>query len=451
MPCRIGCGTQHWSTFSTSTSKASMTTGCIACLTSSIRTARPLKPPWSSASAACLISTQQSICTISRQHILRVNALATTRPSSAILATSALIANRSWWGWWSTAMGSRSLTRCSLAIPAIIPHSPPCSIVWPSAPGLRKVPPWSSIAAWLMMRTLLSSKSASCTMWSPAGSRSAIAGSPILKTPRGLARCCASLPRSTPRRRSRRLRSKPKRQTSRPTCFAAASSASPKIAPSVPSRKRACAPISTSWQNASPTEGSFKATKINQAIGRLKERYPRVARYYRLNYDEPNRTLSAEFDADKHLHAERLDGCYLLKTSREDLSGDELWRIYILLPRAENAFRDMKSPLAERPIWHHLERRTDTHIFLCVLAYHLLISIEKTLLDKGVHTSWATVRDILKTHQICTVVLPTDDGSSLRIRKAATPDPDVQQFYRHLDISPDIIKPRHTWAKSNSD
>ena len=126
-----------------------------------------------------------------------------------------------------------------------------------------------------------------------------------------------------------------------------------------------------------------KAAKINQAIGRLKERYPRVARYYRLSYDEPNRTLSAEFDADKHLHAERLDGCYLLKTSRDDLSGDELWRIYILLTRAENAFRDMKSPLAERPIWHHLERRTDTHIFLCVLAYHLLISIEKTPARQG--------------------------------------------------------------------
>jgi hypothetical protein len=194
-----------------------------------------------------------------------------------------------------------------------------------------------------------------------------------------------------------------------------------------------------------------KVAKINQAIGRLKERYPRVARYYKLSYDELTGTLSAEFDTAKHLHAERLDGCYLLKTSREDLSGDALWRIYILLTRAENAFRDMKSPLAERPIWHHLERRTDTHIFLCVLAYHLLISIEKTLLDKGVHTSWATVRDILKTHQICTVVLPTDDGSSLRIRKAATPDPDVQQLYRRLDISPDIIKPRHTWAKPNSD
>jgi hypothetical protein len=101
-----------------------------------------------------------------------------------------------------------------------------------------------------------------------------------------------------------------------------------------------------------------------------------VARYYNLTYDQQNRILNAEFNADKHLHAERLDGCYLLKTSRKDLSGDELWRIYILLTRAENAFREMKSPLALRPIWHHHERRVE-------LAYHLLIAVEKTLLDKG--------------------------------------------------------------------
>ena len=189
--------------------------------------------------------------------------------------------------------------------------------------------------------------------------------------------------------------------------------------------------------------------KINQAIGRLYERYPRVARYFNLTYDHG--TLNVEFDLDRHAHAERLDGCYLLKTSRTDLSGDELWRIYILLTRAENAFRDMKSPLAERPIWHHREHRVDVHIFLCVLAYHLLISIEKTLLDNGIHTSWPTIRDILKTHQICTIVLPTDDGACLRIRKAATPDPDVEQLYRQLNVSPDIIKPRHSWATPISD
>jgi hypothetical protein len=111
-----------------------------------------------------------------------------------------------------------------------------------------------------------------------------------------------------------------------------------------------------------------KPAKINQAIGRLKERYPRVARYFDLSYAPHTATLAAPFNADKHAKAEQLDGCYLLKTDRTDLSGNELLRIYLLLTRAENAFRDMKSPLAERPIFHHTERRTESHIFLCVLA-----------------------------------------------------------------------------------
>src|SRR5271166_4855467 len=88
-----------------------------------------------------------------------------------------------------------------------------------------------------------------------------------------------------------------------------------------------------------------------------------------------------------------------------------------LLWDIENAFRDMKSPLAERPIFHHTERRTEAHIFLCVLAYHLLIAIEKTSLDQGIHSC------ARQSHQICTVVLPADDGSCLRIRKAAPRSP----------------------------
>ena len=50
-------------------------------------------------------------------------------------------------------------------------------------------------------------------------------------------------------------------------------------------------------------------------------------------------------------------------------------------------------------------------------------SYEKTLLDAGMHTSWATVREQLKTHQVNTIVLPTDGGMELRIRKATTPEP----------------------------
>lgn len=197
------------------------------------------------------------------------------------------------------------------------------------------------------------------------------------------------------------------------------------------------------------TKGKGRGTKpaeVLESIGRLKERYSRVARYYRMEYDSEKKVFHYSLDETKRARAEKLDGSYLLKTDRQDLSADEAWRIYTLLTRAEAAFRALKSPLGERPIFHHKEVRVEAHIFLCVLAYHLLISIEKTLLDAGVHTSWATVRETLKTHQINTIVLPTDSGLSLRIRQGSTPEPVHRELYQKLGIGSEIVPPRKTWS-----
>jgi len=192
-----------------------------------------------------------------------------------------------------------------------------------------------------------------------------------------------------------------------------------------------------------------KYTAISEALGRIKERYPRVARYYQLRFDVQTKRLTCAQDKDKMEKAEILDGSYLLKTDRNDLTADEIWRIYMTLTRVEAAFRAMKSPLAERPIFHQLERRVETHIFLCVLAYHLLVAIEKTLLDRGIHTSWWTIRQILKTHQICTIVLPTDRGKVLNIRKASKPEPEHIELYNLLGIPFEIIMPKKFWTTEN--
>ncbi len=188
-----------------------------------------------------------------------------------------------------------------------------------------------------------------------------------------------------------------------------------------------------------------KPEKIHQAIGRLWERYPRVARYYRIEYQAEQKSLSWEEDGDKRALAAKLDGGYVLKTDRQDLTADEIWRTYILLTRVEAAFRAMKSPLLERPIFHHLEKRTQTHIFLCVLAYHLLVAIEKRFLDRGVHTSWWTLRQQLSTHQVITVVLPTQDGRVLKMRKGTTPEGIHREIYSTLKIPMEVMKPVKTW------
>jgi transposase len=190
--------------------------------------------------------------------------------------------------------------------------------------------------------------------------------------------------------------------------------------------------------------------EVLQSIGRLKERYPRVARYYQMNYDAQAKRFTYEVDQVKREKAEKLDGSYLLKTDRTDLSAEEVWRIYILLTRAEAAFRALKSPLAERPINHQKQWRVEAHIFLCVLAYHLLVSIEKTLLDQDVHTSWATVRETLKTHQVVTVVLPTDDGMELHLRRGSTPEQAHRELYGKLGVPEEIIRPRKRWVSAET-
>ena len=189
---------------------------------------------------------------------------------------------------------------------------------------------------------------------------------------------------------------------------------------------------------------------IQEAIGRLKERYPRVARYYAITYETATHTVSWTEQTEKKRAAQTLEGTYLLKTDRSDLSDDEIWRLYILLTRVEAAFRAMKSPLMERPIFHHLEHRVQTHIFLCVLAYHLLVAIEKRFLDQGVHTSWATLREQLSTHQVVTVVLPTTTGQTLRLRKGSTPEAVHREIYRTLQIPHEVMKPVKTWVSTPS-
>lgn len=80
-------------------------------------------------------------------------------------------------------------------------------------------------------------------------------------------------------------------------------------------------------------------------------------------------------------------------------------------------------------------------IFLGILAYHLLVAIEKTLRDNGYYKSWQSIGEVLKIHQVVTVVLPTVSGEVLRIRRATKPEPEHIEIYNLLSMNPEITKP----------
>jgi hypothetical protein len=90
-----------------------------------------------------------------------------------------------------------------------------------------------------------------------------------------------------------------------------------------------------------------------------------VARYHTICYDRAGGKLSHEPNAERKAKAELLDGGYLLGSDRTDLAAREAWLMDMTLTRAESAFRALKTPLAERPIFPQLEHRVETQIFLC--------------------------------------------------------------------------------------
>ena len=108
------------------------------------------------------------------------------------------------------------------------------------------------------------------------------------------------------------------------------------------------------------------------------------------------------------------DGCYLLRTNVTDWSDEALWRAYIQLTEAENAFRIQKSDLSIRPVWHHKEDRVRAHIFVCFLSYVLWKTLGQLCKKAGLGDEPRRVISELSEIQLVDVVLPTDSGHEIR-------------------------------------
>ncbi|MEE8453554.1 MAG: IS1634 family transposase, partial [Limibaculum sp.] len=88
---------------------------------------------------------------------------------------------------------------------------------------------------------------------------------------------------------------------------------------------------------------------IQRRIGRIWERYPRAARFYEVQW-EAERLVWRRLE-EKEEGASQLDGTYLLRTSRKDMDGQEIWKLYTTLTRVEKAFQYLKSDLGLRPVF----------------------------------------------------------------------------------------------------
>ena len=164
--------------------------------------------------------------------------------------------------------------------------------------------------------------------------------------------------------------------------------------------------------------------KVAQQVGRLLGKNSRAAGLFQVD-------VEADTQGWTHLRWTKRDerrdwmklsqGCYLLRSNVTDWSGEELWRAYIQLTEAEEAFRLHKSDLVMRPVWHQKQHRVQAHILVCFLAYVLWKTLGQWCQRAGLGDQPRKIFAELGQISLVDVVLPTRAGISIRKRCVSRP------------------------------
>ena len=178
--------------------------------------------------------------------------------------------------------------------------------------------------------------------------------------------------------------------------------------------------------------------KILERIGRLKEKYASAAQHYEVTVTpdaESNKAVAIAWKRLEKPHSQATHpGVYCLRANFTDWDDQTLWDTYTMLTDLEGVFRSLKSELGMRPVYHRKEKRVHGHIFITLIAYHLVQTLRCQLKAKGIHDCWQTLRAKMENQQRITVVLRREDGKTIHLRKASQAEPHQKEIYDALGI-----------------
>ena len=180
-----------------------------------------------------------------------------------------------------------------------------------------------------------------------------------------------------------------------------------------------------------------KYGKILIRLARLKQRYPRASQHYQVEVDhDEDSGLATEIRWSRIKSIDETHpGVYCLRSNETEWDGNTLWRTYTIADGSRSGFRCLKSELGLRPIFHHKSSRVSGHLFICVLAYHLVHTVRSQLKHCGIDLSWEGIRRVMAPQQRVTTQLKRPDGRTLHIRKSPRAEHAQQEIYDSLGIS----------------
>ncbi|MCP4997621.1 MAG: IS1634 family transposase [Hyphomicrobiales bacterium] len=146
-------------------------------------------------------------------------------------------------------------------------------------------------------------------------------------------------------------------------------------------------------------------------------------------------TFSFRLRKDKLRTVRRREGTYLLRTNLVSEDPAQLWRTYIQLTEIEQAFKELKSDLAIRPIYHQRDDRIEAHIFVAFVAYCLQVTLKQRLRALASGLTPRAVLEKLSTMQMVDVHLPTTDGRRIILSRYTHPEPDHRILLQQLKLT----------------
>lgn len=188
-------------------------------------------------------------------------------------------------------------------------------------------------------------------------------------------------------------------------------------------------------QGANKKGGTKKLDKVHERIGRLKQKYPSVHKYYDIEVKDNGKgaatavTCSHKTGQDENKNA----GIYFLRTTLDENDEHTLWSIYNIIREVEYTFRVLKTDLDLRPIYHKTDDAAMAHLHLGILAYWLVATIRYQLKQKGYKHDWSEIVRTLNTQKCVTTMVENIKGETISVRQCTEPTKKAQQVYQLMN------------------
>lgn len=184
--------------------------------------------------------------------------------------------------------------------------------------------------------------------------------------------------------------------------------------------------------------------KVHQRIGRAKQKYPSIQRYYNIDvemFDSENTekksknndlVKSIKWSVKENVEINARSGVYFLRTSLQDQDQQMVWTFYNTIREIEAAFRVLKTDLDLRPIYHKTDEATMAHLHLGLLAYWIVNTVRHQLKAKDIRHDWREIRRIMNTQKAVTTTAQNIQDEIISIRRCSEPNEKVRQIYDAL-------------------